>query len=62
MYLSAIPPDTMVVAVVANDSWKRKVVKTGPAAIPLPLTNQLPTAKKELVPGSAGGEKKKGNY
>ncbi len=39
MYLSAIPPDTIVVAVVAKESWKRKVVNTGPLAMPSAVTN-----------------------
>ena len=29
-HLSAMAPDTMVVAVVAKDIWKMKVVKVGP--------------------------------
>ena len=29
-YLSAIAPDTIVVAVVANDNWKRKLTKMFP--------------------------------
>ena len=39
LYLSAIPPLTIVVAVVANDSWNRKVVNTGPTAKPSAFTN-----------------------
>ena len=39
-------PDTMVVAVVAKESWKRKVVKVGPMASPLASTNQVPNAMK----------------
>ena len=42
-YLSAIPPDTMVVAVVANESWNKKVVYVGPIPMPSELTNQLPS-------------------
>ena len=38
-YLSAIPPLTMVVAVVAKDSWNKKVVNTGPTAKPSAFTN-----------------------
>ena len=37
--LSATPPDTIVVAVVAKDSWKRNVVKVGPISKPSALTN-----------------------
>ncbi len=37
-------PDTMVVAVVANDIWKRKVVNTGPISSAEASTKYLPKA------------------
>ena len=43
--LSAIPPDTMVVAVVAKDNWNRNVVKVGPTAMPSAFTNLGRTTK-----------------
>ena len=45
-HLSAIAPDTMVVAVVAKDNWKRNVVKVGPIASPSASTNQEPNEMK----------------
>ena len=39
LYLSAIPPDTMVVAVVAKDNWNKNFVKTGPISKPSAFTN-----------------------
>ena len=45
-------PDTIVVAVVAKESWNRKVVNTGPAVSGSELsevTNQDPKAMKGLV-------------
>jgi hypothetical protein len=37
--LSAMAPDTIVVAVVAKDSWNRKVTKVEPCSAPEESTN-----------------------
>ena len=46
---SAIAPDTMGVAVVANDIWKMKPVKVGPILTPSSSTNQSPKPMNQLV-------------
>ena len=40
-HLSAMAPETMVVAVVAKDIWNRKVVNTGPMSSPEASTKYL---------------------
>ncbi|KAL1441821.1 hypothetical protein MTO96_008328 [Rhipicephalus appendiculatus] len=48
--LSAIAPDTMVVAVVANDSWNRKQANVRPMSCSSASTRKKPRPLKSALP------------